>query len=249
MIVSAKYTNIQGFELALNDDNIPFKSFVTRAEIRSATDYREGDHGAYPSNTLVGVRTFDVEGDLFGLDSDDFVARWLDLSRVLMPSYPIVRGTLGTLDIEWSGLTEHLLAYTTLQSYEMPLDALSPARAAYQIMWKAFDPRMYGSVLKSVTTGGTVNVDNEGNVDSPPVITLNSGTNPSVTLDGDYELEYIGTISTPVILDFEKRTAKTAAGVNHYDKIRGTWWKIPPGNHDIAVSGNATIRFRNAYAL
>jgi hypothetical protein len=251
MIVAAKATNIQsGFELALSDDNLPFLHFVTRAEIRSETNHRTREHGAYPSNTLVGTRTYDVEGDLFGLDSEDFVTRWLDLNKLLMPSYPIVRGPLHTLDIEWAGMTERLLADVTLQSYEMPLDALSPSRARWQILWKAFDPRMYGSTLKTSTTGGTVSVTNAGNVDSPPKITLNSGTNPAVVLDGDYSLEYVGTIGTAVILDFEKKTAKTASGVDHYDKIRGTWWKIPAGGHSIEVeNGNATIRFRNAYSL
>jgi len=150
MIESVQFVNYDGTSLFFNDDQIPFRRFMTDVNIRSANDDRMQEHGTWPSYTFWGSRTWVAEGDILRGSSAEYIQKRLDMLRVLRPlPHRGVRG-IGRLKILFTGIPEVLISDCTLDGYpELPMEAVSPSRGDYQIVWRASDPRCYGENLRS----------------------------------------------------------------------------------------------------
>lgn len=145
MIESAKFTNVNGSFVNLNDDDIPFDHFTTECDLRFTDKDRSQQHGIYPGDLYYGKRLFHIEGDLFGQNSDQYIQRRLALQGVLAARPQYGRKIIGTLDILFSGMAEHLTCDVTLDGYpDLPIEANAPARTRFSLSFKTFDPRMYG---------------------------------------------------------------------------------------------------------
>ncbi len=145
MIDSATFTPVTGAAITLNDDNIPFKRFDVRTDIRGQVLDKQREHGAYDTYTYMGVTHIEAEGDLFGLDSTAYNIRRQALVTALMPPAVPIRGPLGTLAVQFTGKNEVWFIEVTLEtSPELPLEANSPSRSTYLIQWHSFTPYWTG---------------------------------------------------------------------------------------------------------
>lgn len=146
MIESARFTNVNGSYVDLNDNDIPFDRFVTECDLRFTEKSRSQQHGIYPGNLYYGKRLFHIEGDLFGDSSGQYVQRRLALQSVLASRPQYGRKIVGTLDVLFSGMAEHLTCDVTLDGYpDLPIEASGPARTRFALSFKTFDPRLYGA--------------------------------------------------------------------------------------------------------
>lgn len=146
MIDSASFTNLAATTIILNDDNIPFTRFDVRREIRSPTVNKALEHGSHPTFTYMGHMEIEIEGDLFGQTSTDYNNKRMALVGALFPPLVAVRGKLGTLTVQFTGMGEAYSADVTLMtSPELPLEAMSPSRSKYMIQFKSFSPYWYGA--------------------------------------------------------------------------------------------------------
>lgn len=153
MIISAKYTNVNGSIVDLNDDDIPFNRFTTEVDVRMTEREKSQQHGIYPSNTYLGKRLFHCEGDLFAATSYEYMQRRLALVGAFLPRPHFGFKHSGVLDILWDGIPEHLTSDCTIDGWpELPLEGGNAARSSFLVNLKSFDPRMYGAL-------NTVNID------------------------------------------------------------------------------------------
>lgn len=144
MIESARFVNVNGSVVNFNDNNIPFSEFSTTVDMRMSEREKSQQHGLYPSNTYMGKRLFNTNGDLLALDSADYWVRRLAMVGALMPR-PHLDRKAGDLFIQFTGVPEELSSECTLDGYpELPLAALSPSASKWQVNFKSFDPRLYG---------------------------------------------------------------------------------------------------------
>ena len=150
MIDSAEFVNINGDSFTLNDNEIPFRSLDTYVEYRSDDIERQRDHGLFPVETFLGKRIFEIEGDILQATAGDYITKRRALQKVLMP-YPGLNGKkIGDLYLQLTDVTERVYAEVTLDGRpSLPMEALAPARGSYQIIFKAFDPRLYGETLRT----------------------------------------------------------------------------------------------------
>lgn len=164
MITSARFTNINGTYIDLNDDNIPFRRFTTEVTTRMTEREKSQQHGIYPSNTYLGKRLFHCEGDIFADSSATYMQRRLALISAIMPRPQLGSKHAGTLEILFDGISETLSSVCTIDGWpEIPMVGGNAARSEYLLNLKSFDPRLYG-------TEQTVNVsfdqsENHGGLD------------------------------------------------------------------------------------
>lgn len=151
MITSGRFTNVNGQYVDFNNDDnrIPFRTFTTEVDWRFNEKSRSQRHGIYPGESYLGKRVLRVEGDLFGDNSADYIQRRLSLVGALTPRPQYGRRIVGTLDLLFDGMSEHLTCECTLDGHpELPVDAGSgrgPSFTSYMIAFKSFDPRLYGN--------------------------------------------------------------------------------------------------------
>lgn len=208
MIESARFTNVSGYYVDLNDDKIPFEEFTTEVDVRQQDTDRSQDHGVWPGMAYLGVRKFHCNGDVLRNTSAEYWQSRLALVGALMPKAHLGFKVIGTLDITFTGM-EPLSCQCTIDGYpELPLVALSPSAGKYSIHFRASDPRLYGVpqtislVSPPITTlgrtypktynytypGGTLQptdiiVYSPGNVESYPYARIYGPTdNPRMTL-------------------------------------------------------------------
>lgn len=211
MIESARFTNINGMYVDFNTDDIPFNRFRTEVDLRFTDKDKSQEHGIHPGETYLGKRLFHCEGDLFADSSAQYIERRLAMVGALMPRPQFGRKVVGTLDLLFTGMSEHLTCECTLDGYpELPLDGASPARSGYQVNFKSYDPRLYGAwqtldiaysagwqnlggrgydktynktYSAALGTQGDAIISNSGNYDTYPIITFYGPvTDPTATL-------------------------------------------------------------------
>jgi hypothetical protein len=93
----------------------------------------------------MGKRVFKAEGDLLANSSSEYWRLRLDMMTALMPRPQFNRKIIGTLDLLFTGFSEHVTSEVTLDGYpEIPMEAKSPSAGRYMVAWKSFDPKLYG---------------------------------------------------------------------------------------------------------
>jgi len=199
MIQSARFTNINGMFVDFNTDQIPFNNFVTTVDMRFTEKDRSQEHGIYPGEEYMGKRLFHCEGDLLTNTSAEYIALRMSMIGALLPRPHLGMKAVGTLDILFEGMTEHLTCECTLDGYpEIPLNGSSPSASPYQVNFKAYDPRLYGPwqsvdiaynpafeniggrsynktypktwIVSASSSPGQLIVTNSGNIETKPMI-------------------------------------------------------------------------------
>jgi hypothetical protein len=182
MIESATFTPVVGSVITFHDAFLPFQSFTTEVEYRQEELTRSLEHGNYDTYPFFGKRVLRVEGDLLATSSTDYWTRRLALLGAFDP-IPGQR-TLGTLDIEFTGLG-HLQTVVSLDGYpELPIEALSPSAGKWMIAFKANDPYLYGPLVTETSVAKDTNkvLTSSGNAASRYLIATITGICHSPTI-------------------------------------------------------------------
>lgn len=231
MIERARFVNVNGYEIELNTNSLPFTELRTEIDTRSSDHHRAQQHGNWPVNTYLGHRLFHLEGDILEDSSASYIQTRLGLINAFTPRPGLGKKQTGTLYITLTGIPEELSAECTIDGWpELPIAALSPARSRFLINLKAFDPRLYG-ILRTVTatpalnlgtrsynktynksySGGTVTsaadaiVQNTGNIEVYPIIKvygpLTSGALVLSRSDGVTKIVQLGDLVLSSVAD------------------------------------------------
>jgi hypothetical protein len=162
MIEHAIFEHNSGFTFEFNTNQTPMTSFTTEIQIRGNGQDKARQHGAWPYFGYLGERVFRGEGDILMDASGEYIQSRLDMLKALRLESHLDNRVCGRLILELTG-QEEMEAYCTLDSYpEMPMEALSPARGAYMVALRSFDPRVYStseytsSADLTVSSGGRV---------------------------------------------------------------------------------------------
>ena len=146
MIDSATLVNVAGDTITLNDNEIPFKTFDTYCEYRGEDYARHEDHGLWPVETYLGKRLFEIEGDILQATAGTYITKRRALQKVLTPRPVYGERRIGRLTMQFTDMTEQVYADVSLEGHpSIPMTALAPARGEYQVLLKAYDPRLYGT--------------------------------------------------------------------------------------------------------
>lgn len=201
MIESARFTNVDGNVLELNDEgNFPFHEFMTEVDIRGAERDKSQQHGQWPSSTFLGKRLFHVRGAILADSSAEYWQKRMSFIKIFTPHPHLNHKTIGTLAIQYSGINEELSIDCTLDGWpEIPIAGLSPALSEFQLNLRAYDPKLYGpdrtafAVAPPVTDYGVTFdisfpvVFPDANIQPENIIIVNSGnieTYPKFTITG-----------------------------------------------------------------
>jgi hypothetical protein len=210
MIEYMEFVNRNGKSVLLNTDLIPVDRFSTNVDNRVVEEERPKDHGIWPSPNLLGKRVFNFEGNVFGQTSAEYIVNRRNLINAFYPQLNLNDTYIGTLKIQFSGMSEVLVANCALEGWpELPIEGLGPAITRFMIQLKSFDPRMYGQAVNhaqvapgyTTPVGRTFNktynraypnittpavdtiVTNSGDVDTPPIVTFyGPGSNPEIRI-------------------------------------------------------------------
>ena len=116
----------------------------------------------------------------------------------------------------------------------------------FVIPFKMSSPLIRGSFDNILIGSGTIT--NEGNTDANMIININGlADNPTIELDGQI-LTYNGTIEygQTVVIDTEKKTVMMG-DINVLNNWCGIFPTLKPGNTNVIMNGNISIRWRNAW--
>lgn len=188
MIESARFVNVTGAEVDFNDDQVPFRRFSMTVDLRTSERVKSQRHGIWPARTYLGKRLFNCEGDLLLNSSGEYWDKRQQLMNAVMPRNQFGYLASGTLFINFTGINEELSCECSLDGYpDLPLEAMAPARSAFLINFKAFDPKMYGeyrqTVLQMTEPGGRT-YNKTYPIDYPDAALLNEAT---LTNNGNIE--------------------------------------------------------------
>ena len=116
----------------------------------------------------------------------------------------------------------------------------------FVIPFKMSSPLIRGSFDNILIGNGTIT--NEGNTNANMIININGlADNPTIEIDGQ-TLTYNGTIEygQTVVIDTEKKTVMMD-GINVLDNWCGIFPTLKPGNTNVIMNGNISIRWRDAW--
>jgi hypothetical protein len=146
MIDECFFTNAHtGEVLYFNDDEVPFRTFVSEVEVLIEKRKKAFRRGHWKTRSSKGERIFRVEGDVLRGNSQEYIDKVRTLRRVLnvREGEPVI----GTLSLQFTGMPERIESEVTIEGWpELPIEALSPSRGTYMIAWKAFNPALLGAI-------------------------------------------------------------------------------------------------------
>lgn len=121
-----------------------------------------------------------------------------------------------------------------------------PSWFKFVIPFKMSNPLIRGSFDNVLIGSGTIT--NEGNTNANMIININGlADNPTIEIDGQI-LTYNGTIEygQTVVIDTEKKTVMMG-DINVLNNWCGIFPTLKPGNTNVIMNGNISIRWRNAW--
>jgi hypothetical protein len=113
-------------------------------ELRDEKVARARDHGYWDTPAYFGTLGIHCEGDILADDSGNYMQKRLELITALLPHPHLGYKVSGTFYLDFEGIDEELHSEGTMESWELPLRALQPARGNFLLNFKSKDPRMYG---------------------------------------------------------------------------------------------------------
>ena len=152
MIDSLIFTNLASETVELNTDTLPLRRFDVQAAMRRGSRPKMQTQGVWPSFSYLGEALITCEGDILHNTSEAYITERMEIMRKLLPdpSYVQSQRKLGTLELDYTGMTETMITDVTLDAYpSMPMEALSPSVTPYLIVFVSFNPYFIG------TTTGT----------------------------------------------------------------------------------------------
>lgn len=264
MIEELIFTNLLGDSFEFNTDTTPLHEFNTEVDVRTHDQDRPQEHGIWPDYTWLGKRLYHLQGELLKDTSEQYIAERLAMIKALMPRPGSkVEKHIGTLKLWLSGEAARMVANCTLDGWpELPMVAGAPARGAYAVNFKSFDPRLFSETLNSqnYAFNAETSIVNLGNIDSFPTIIFNGPVvNPYAQVSRTWGSQIItlnATLTTGqyVVLSIADRTATDYAAANRYNEITGDWWSVESGTQLVkfgGTSGTGTmqIQWKSAWMI
>jgi len=248
-------------------------------DVRSTVEEYSTDHGGYADVRYFRQRTITIEGECFGsvADLEDYLDDWKQNFFPTSAALPFY--------LKLPGVTQRL-AYAKSLGFKYDVDTLwRQGWSPFQVQLIAEDPRIYTSTPQSVSTGlptaevgraynrtynmsygststgGTVNLTNDGTfVDGAPAIITITGdvVNPRIELlqTGQY-LDFNLTIvngSTLTIDLLNRSVTLDGASRRLFLTADSEWFKIPQGSSQInfradsyAANALMAVTFRPAW--
>lgn len=216
----------------------------------SVVEQRSGDHGGWSSAPFYTSRLIEVDGWLTAPSVDD--ARWA--VRRLMAAIPLA---LGTMTVR----TPYDVLQADVRQEGDPLSEQVGNSANFSLSLLAPDPRRYSETvvtdetglsetsggltlpltlplaLPAVTTAGVLVVENEGNMDSPPTLTVTGPCPPFSITHGTtgQTLRYHEHVAAgrSLVIDVARGEA-LLDGVTRY--MTGSWFTYAPGVNKLAFN-------------
>lgn len=148
MITTLVYTNNAGAILTLNDTvKFPTREFDTKIEFSDQTQEKMQADGEWPTFNYPRRRIFDISGDIMGTSTSNYITNRIEMmSKITPPPGLKTARRHGILTFQLDGMTETVFAYVQLSSYNCPFGVDEGySHSPYQIIWKAWDPYLYGS--------------------------------------------------------------------------------------------------------
>jgi hypothetical protein len=139
------FTNLNGQQLALNNDIWPLKSFEIEGSMRGQRIEKMEEPGEWPTRTQVGALLIHCGGDLLKDTSDTYIAERMRAMNILVPAGVIEQERrMGTLTVKYNNF-EPLINDCTLDDYPMlPMQALYPSVTEYTMTFRIFAGYMIG---------------------------------------------------------------------------------------------------------
>lgn len=239
-------------------------------------------HGSVPGEDYLGSRIFTVEFDLQDETSSSLSTKMSTLTEAFQASVDEeviafqIPGVAGGVKAQVSGRVRRRAVPVNLQF------AYGHAEAAFQI--DCTDPRIYsqaentGNVglastgggmsfnatfdlsFGAVSTGGNLNVTNDGDTDAPAVLRIDgpctSPTVENVTQGKTLEFDITLSASEYLEIDTENRTVLLNGTASRYSTLVSTsrWWDLAPGVNALdfraatATAATLTVTWRDAWA-
>lgn len=227
MIDEIVFVHKNGQSLEFNTDAIPFRRFDMEIDVSFDEVKIPQGHGIHPSYTYLGKRIMRAEGDMFGMDSEEYILRRREMLAVLMP-YPELYGrAIGDLYIRFTGIPIRLTCECTIEGWpELPMEAMSPGRSSYLASWKAFDPRLYEEVENNVLlTHSAVVQGRTYNKTYPRSYAAITVTTATAQVGGDVDtfpiLTFTGPAHSPRVLVYTVRAGWRAFELTDLELIAG----------------------------
>jgi hypothetical protein len=150
MITSIRIVNVLGDQVELNTNVIPMRRMLTHPEVRDEEVERAREDGIWDTPQYLGKRLWTLEGDIFGATSAEFMQRRQSLVRAIMPHPDLGYRYVGTIYAIFEGITEELSAtFKHDGPWDIPFEALAPARSTFLLNLKSADPKLFGPLQTS----------------------------------------------------------------------------------------------------
>jgi hypothetical protein len=136
MLTKCDYTNLEtSVTYSFNSDFCPLRRFEPKLQIVTNTDRKKmQQHGVNPAFGSRGGMAIDLEGDLFGDSSTDYVAKRKTLVTALFAGTNANRYTNrsnGRLTVGLAGESEDWFIDVIISEWSGPVLALSPGRTDF----------------------------------------------------------------------------------------------------------------------
>ena len=197
-----------------------------------------GQHGSVMGSATYGPRGLVIKGLAKTVSEAMFWIAYNQISSLVVPFAP-----------------RDMIVYETVSKQVGVVDGgnvrklISAGTVAFEIPLLALDPLKYNVIEHTSALPGTIN--NAGNIETYPVITLTDGGNYTITNTTQGAGASIVVTGAPAgsVLDMRRRTL-TLAGVDYYAAVQpqSVWWALLPDNNIITKTGGAaSIAWRDAW--
>lgn len=231
-----------------NGDRLPYYSITKfdglgEPSPRANRPDRSRRHGSYDLTTYFSHREFEI--DLW-VHSEDWDTFWTALDAV-KSALAVGSGTqvltlrrLGWDFTEYAEITLEGGIETRWPHAGTPICQLSFGAVAS-------DPRLYATTLSSINFAATGNASNDGNFNTPPLITFNgAGTNPglrndALTTENEINIIYVMTGGDDIEVDCLARTVKLngTSRPDILDSSSSFFWRLTAGDNSLQKLGGA----------
>lgn len=205
---------------------------------------RSRRHGLYELTTYYDGRAIALEGRV---TASAFAGFWTAVDA-LKKAFAL-SGLVHTL--KWKRQGESFLFRSAVSvANELEIEIVggrTTPRAHWAVDLIAYDPRMYKDLLEDFTFASTASVTNDGNFNTPPIITFNSpGANPGLRNDelsseDEINFDYAGG-GTALRVDMFTREI-TLDGTARPDLLSlsdSSFWSLVSGSNHLTKIGGAT---------
>lgn len=264
VITGATYTSPTGASYAIPHERIQIIEGLSNAKYRHSTTKLAGVRGSQYNQSLQDVRAVNIEWEIMKDTLANYIIERDDIFEAFNPD-----DGEGTLTIVRNNTESFTLTCIPNATPRVPERAAAFPQARAQVQLIANDPTILSltehssgaitapsgggftfpatfDIIFEQTASGSVTVQNAGNIDTYPVITLTDDlTNPIVrnaTTGEFFQLNYVSSVGDVIVIDMKAGSVILNGDTNLIqDIVTGSeFWPLVPGSNQIIISTGAT---------